>query len=299
MQVKKNDEKDQASGLRTMNNTSNNPIKVIAVTGGKGGVGKTSISINMALVLAQQGKKVMLLDADLGLANIDVMLGIRVEKNLSHVLSGDATLDEIIVRGPENIGIIPASSGIQEMSSLTMQQHAGLISAFNSMESQFDVLIVDTAAGISDMVMSFAKAAQHVVMVVCDEPSSITDAYAMIKILSRDHGIFKFKIIANMVNHLHEGQQLFSKLLTVSDRFLDVAIELVATIPFDENVRKSARKQKLIVEAYPSSPAAMAYKNLAKKAISWSIPKQIGGNLSFFIERSLGDLNYKKEQECE
>ncbi|MEP1447796.1 MAG: MinD/ParA family protein [Paraglaciecola sp.] len=274
---------DQASSLRRMNQSR--LIKVIAVTGGKGGVGKTNVTLNTAISLAQQGKRVMVLDADLGLANVDVLLGLRVEKNLSHVLSGECTLDEVLVEGPYGIKIAPATSGSQSMTELTATEHAGLIRAFSELQSQIDVLIVDTAAGISDMVLSFSKASQDIMMVVCDEPTSLTDAYALIKILNKEHGIFRFKIVANMVRSMREGDELFSKLTKVTNRFLDVALELVAVIPFDENVRKSVRKQKAVVEAFPTSPAAMAIRRLAKKAMEWPIPNQPGGHLEFFLEQ--------------
>jgi flagellar biosynthesis protein FlhG len=135
------------------------------------------------------------------------------------------------------------------------------------------------------MVLSFSKASQDIIMVVCDEPTSLTDAYALIKILNKEHGVFRFKIVANMVRSMREGDELFSKLSKVTNRFLDVALELVAVIPFDENVRKSVRKQKAIVEAFPTSPAAMAIRRLAKKAIEWPIPNQPGGHLEFFLEQ--------------
>jgi flagellar biosynthesis protein FlhG len=274
---------DQASTLRRMNQSR--LIKVIAVTGGKGGVGKTNITLNTAISLAQQGKRVMVLDADLGLANVDVLLGLRVEKNLSHVLSGECTLDEVLVEGPYGIKIAPATSGTQAMTELSPTEHAGLIRAFSELQSEIDVLIVDTAAGISDMVLSFSKASQDILMVVCDEPTSLTDAYALIKLLNKEHGIFRFKIVANMVRSMREGDELFSKLTKVTNRFLDVALELVAVVPFDENVRKSVRKQKAIVDAFPTSPAAMAIRRLAKKAIEWPIPNQPGGHLEFFLEQ--------------
>lgn len=276
---------DQASGLRKMQDLQQ--IKVIAVSGGKGGVGKTNVSLNTSIALAQQGKRVLVLDADLGLANVDVMLGLRVQRNLSHVLSGECELDDIIIKGPAGINIIPASSGTQSMVDLTPAEHAGLIRAFSDMHGQFDVLVVDTAAGISDMVLSFCRAAQDVMLVVCDEPTSITDCYALMKLLSRDHDVFKFKVVANMVRSAKEGQQLFGKLTKVTDRFLDVALELVAVIPFDEHIRKSVRKQKAVIEAFPESPAAQAFKGLAKRIISWPVPKQASGHLEFFIEQLL------------
>jgi len=276
---------DQASGLRKMK--QNNQIKVIAVSGGKGGVGKTNVSLNTSIALAQQGKRVLVLDADLGLANVDVMLGLRVKRNLSHVLSGECELDDIIIEGPAGIKIIPATSGTQSMVDLTPSEHAGLIRAFSDMRTEFDVLVVDTAAGISDMVLSFTRAAQDVLLVVCVEPTSITDCYALMKLLSRDHEVFKFKVVANMVRNPREGQQLFAKLSKVSDRFLDVALELVGVIPFDENIRKSVRKQQAIVEAYPDSPAARAFKALAQKITKWPVPHNPSGHLEFFIEQLL------------
>ena len=147
------------------------PIQVIAVTGGKGGVGKSNISVNLSLALAQQQKRVMLMDADLGLANIDVLLGIRANKTIADVLSGDCDLRDIIVNGPGGVRIVPAASGVQQMATLTPQQHGALIQGFSALGDQLDVLVIDTAAGISDTVVSFVSAAQEVVMVVCDEPS--------------------------------------------------------------------------------------------------------------------------------
>lgn len=274
---------DQASSLRKMSRPG--LTKVIAVTGGKGGVGKTNITLNTAISMAKLGKRVMVLDADLGLANVDVMLGLRVSKNLSHVLSGECTLDEVLVEGPYGIKIAPATSGTQSMTELTAAEHAGLIRAFSELRTPIDVLLVDTAAGISGMVLSFAKASQDVMLVVCNEPTSLTDAYALMKLLNRDYGVFRFKIVANMVKNVREGQELFAKLSKVTNRFLDVALELVATVPFDENIRQAVRKQKAIVEAYPNSPASIAVTNLAKTALTWPIPNQPGGHLEFFLEQ--------------
>ncbi|WP_404401993.1 MinD/ParA family protein [Idiomarina seosinensis] len=283
---------DQASGLRRMKQSK---IKVIAVTGGKGGVGKTNVSLNMAIGMAQQGKRVLVLDADLGLANVDVMLGLRVQKNLSHVLNGQASLREILVEGPGGIKIVPATSGTRSMVELTETEHASLIRAFSDLQGEFDVLIVDTAAGIGNTVVSFARASQDVILVVCDEPTSITDAYALMKVLSRDQGVFKFKVVANMVRNLREGQVLFNKLTKVTDRFLDVAIELAAIIPYDENLRLAVRKQKAMVMAHPKSPASLAIKALAKKALDWPVPAQAGGHMEFFLEQLINSADNKKQ----
>lgn len=285
---------DQASGLRRMKKSM---VKVIAVTGGKGGVGKTNVTLNTAIAMAEQGKRVLVLDADLGLANVDVMLGLRVERNLSHVLSGQCDLEDVLVEGPSGIKIVPATSGTKNMVELSPAEHAGLIRAFSSLQGDYDVLLVDTAAGISDMVLSFARAAQDVMVVVCDEPTSITDAYALIKILSREHGVFKFKIIANMVRTMREGQVLYNKLTKVTDRFLDVALELAAIVPFDENLRLAVRKQQPFVKAYPKSPASLAIKTLAVRAISWPIPAQPGGHMEFFLEQLIGSADNQLERD--
>ncbi len=274
---------DQASGLRNMSIAKK--TKVVAVTGGKGGVGKTSVSLNTAIALAQSGQNVLVLDADLGLANCDVMLGLRVHKNLSHVLSGEAELDDILVEGPHGIKIVPATSGSIDMVELSPAQHAGLIRAFSEMKTPVDVFIVDTAAGISDMVLSFSRASHEVLVVVCDEPTSITDAYALIKVLNRDHGVSKFKVVANMVRTIKEGQDLFKKLTLVTDRFLEVSLELTAIIPFDDNLRKAVRRQRAIVDAFPRSPSAVAFKTLAAKINQWPAPSHASGNLEFFLEQ--------------
>ncbi len=273
---------DQAQGLR--NRVKNDAIKVIAVTGGKGGVGKSNVSLNLAISLCQQGKRVLLLDADLGLANIDVMLGLRVTKNLSHVLRGECTLDEVMVEGPHGLMVVPATSGTQSMVELTQAEHAGLIRAFSELKTPIDVLIVDTAAGISDMVLAFARAAQDVLVVVCDEPTSVTDAYALMKILNNDYGVYKFKIIANMVTSLKQGQDLFAKLTKVTDRFLDAQLELVSCVPYDNNIKLAVRKRQVVVDAFPRSPASLAFKALALRAASWPIPHRPEGHLEFFIE---------------
>lgn len=274
---------DQAAGLRRM--VKPQPVRVIAVTSGKGGVGKTNVSVNLGVCLASQGKDVMLMDADLGLANVDVMLGLQPKYDLSHVLNGERTLDEVMCTGPQGLKVIPASSGIQAMAELSTVEHAGVISAFSEINCPPDVLIVDTAAGISDNVITFSRAAQEVVVVVCDEPASITDAYALIKLLSREYGIYRFRVIANMVRDAQEGRALYNKILRVTDRYLDVALDFMGVVPFDEFLRKAIQKQRAVVEAYPRSKSALAFKKLATRVDSWPVPASAGGQLEFFVER--------------
>lgn len=262
-----------------------NPVQVVAVTGGKGGVGKSNVSVNLAIALAEQGKRVVLLDADLGLANLDILLGISVNRNISDVLKGDARLSDVMVDGPAGIKIIPASSGTQQMANLGEVEHAGIITAFSELGDYMDVLIVDTAAGISKTVTSFVRATQEALVVVTDEPTSITDAYALIKVLNRDCRMNRFRIVANMVKTPKEGQLLFNKLMKVTDRFLDVTLHYCGSIPMDESVRKAVQRQKAVLEAYPRSKAAVAYRTLAQRVATWPLPSTPKGNLEFFVER--------------
>jgi flagellar biosynthesis protein FlhG len=265
--------------------SSLHPVQVIAVTGGKGGVGKTSVSVNLSVALAQMGRRVALLDADLGLANVDIMLGLNAKHNLEDVLAGTYSLMEIMLSGPGGIRIIPASSGTQRMSQLSALEHAGLIRAFSEISEQIDVLIIDTAAGISDSVISFVRAAQEVLVVVCDEPSSITDAYALMKLLNRDYGLSRFRVLANMTRTAQEGQNLFNKLTLVSERFLDATLQFVGSVPFDDGMRKAIQRQRAVVDMAPRSKAALAFHSLAEKVDKWPLPSSPRGHLEFFVER--------------
>jgi flagellar biosynthesis protein FlhG len=275
---------DQAQGLRKMTSAPR-PVKVIAVASGKGGVGKTNVTVNLGTALASQGKEVLLLDADLGLANIDVMLGLHPQFNLLHVLDGSKTLKEIIVEGPHGLKIIPAASGVQKMAELSPAEHAGMIQAFSEMDQHIDVLLIDSAAGIADSVVSFTRAAQEVIVVVCDEPASITDAYAFIKLLSREYNVTRFHVIANMARNVQEGRELFNKISLVCDRFLDVTLDFMGIVPFDDDLRRAVKKQRAVVEYIPRSKSATAFMHLAKKIEYWPVQKQPRGHMEFFVER--------------
>jgi flagellar biosynthesis protein FlhG len=274
---------DQAAGLRRMANPR--PVKVIAVTSGKGGVGKTNVSVNLSMALSQAGKDVLLLDADLGLANVDVLLGLRPRHTLSDVINGSRALEEIIINGPESLKIIPASSGVKNMVDLNSLEHAGIIRAFSELSHSIDVLMIDTAAGISDSVITFTRAAQEVIVVVCDEPTSITDAYALIKVLNKDYGIRRFRVISNMVQSLQEGRELFKKIMTVTDKYLDVQLDFMGIVPYDDFLKKAIQKQKAVIDAFPRSKSALAFKSLSAKADKWPIQGNAGGHVEFFVER--------------
>jgi flagellar biosynthesis protein FlhG len=261
------------------------PVQVIAVTGGKGGVGKTSVAVNLATAMTTAGRRVLLLDGDLGLANVDVLLGMTPRYTLANVLSGERTLEEIIVRTPEGLQIVPAASGVAEMANLDTAQHLGLVQAFSSLSQQIDVLVVDTAAGIADGVLRFTQAAQQVLLVICDEPTSFTDAYALVKVLSRQHGVARFRVLANRTKAPGQGEALFAKFERVTARFLDVTLEYAGEIPEDPFLQRSIREQKPVALAYPSSPAALGFKKLAARADKWPVPDGPRGNLEFFMER--------------
>lgn len=274
-----------ASTQRKIEQKAVKPVQVIAITGGKGGVGKTNVAVNLAISLAQQGKKTMVMDADLGLGNIDIMLGLRPVANLHHVITGEKSLQEILLNGPSDIKVIPASSGVKEMAELSPQAHSGLIQAFSELQADVDVLIIDTAAGVSDTVVSFARASQELVVVVCDEPASITDAYGIIKLLSQEYGVFKFHILANMATGAQHGREIYNKIIKVTDRFLDVALDYMGHVPEDEYLRKSVKKQRAVVDAFPRSKSAQAFATLADKTQKWPKPSMAAGHLEFFVER--------------
>ncbi len=276
---------DQAAGLRRMSRAD--PIQVLAVTGGKGGVGKTNVSINLSIALAAMGRRVMLLDADLGLANIDVLLGLHPQYDLSHVIRGERTLDEILVEGPEGIQVVPASSGIRQMASLSPAEHAGLIGAFSDVADDLEVLVIDTAAGISDSVINFSRAANEVLLVVCDEPASMTDAYAIVKLLNREYNITRFRVLANMVQSPQEGRDLYNKLVRVTDRYLDVMLNFLGAIPFDDSLKKAVKSQRSVMTAFPRSRIAQAFRSIAKKVDDFPAPSGASGHLQFFVERLL------------
>lgn len=288
---------DQAAGLRAMQRTPQTssvslggqkspqkPVRVVTVASGKGGVGKTNLSVNLAISLSKLGGRVLLMDADMSLANVDIMLGLQTKYNLSHVLDGQKTLREVIVEGPGGIKIIPAASGVKRMAQLSALENAGIINAFAELSDELDVLIVDAAAGIADSVVSYCRAAQEVIVVVCDEPASITDAYALIKVLSRDYQITRFRLVANMSRSAAHSQRLYEKFSRVCEQFLKVHIDYFGTVPFDQALRDAVQKQVPVTLNQPMSPSAKAFRDMAKKLQTWPVPSDATGYLQFFVE---------------
>lgn len=259
-------------------------VQTIAVTGGKGGIGKSSVSINLATALAQTGQRVLLLDGDLGLANVDVLLGLTPRFTIENVLSGERGLEEILLTTRDGVQVVPAASGVSRMAELSATEHAAIVRGFATLPHNFDVLIVDTAAGIGEQVRRFSEAAQQLIVVLCDEPASLTDAYALIKVLSRDHGLRRFQVLANKVR-AGQGELLFQRLQRVTDRYIDVSLQYAGEIPDDKLLHKSLKAQRAVVEAYPGSPAARALKLLARQCRQWPQQQGQGGRLEFFFER--------------
>ena len=285
MPALENNANDQAEGLRRMKDAR--PVKVITVTGGKGGVGKTNICANLAVAIAQLDRRVMLLDGDFGLANVDVLFGLQPGHTMADVVRGERSLAEVIIKGPAGVMVVPGASGLSEMASLTPAQNAGIVNAFSELTCDIDVLLVDTPAGISDPVLRFSEAAHEVVVVVCDEPTSITDAYAVIKVLSRERNVNRFRIVTNMTREGGHGRQLFEKLLRVTERFLQVSLDHAGSVPYDDRVWRAVQLQTPFVTAFPSSLAAAALKQLAHRADNWDAPRVARGNIEFFVERLL------------
>jgi flagellar biosynthesis protein FlhG len=279
------DHTDQAAGLRRLRKSR--AVKVIAVTGGKGGVGKTNICANLAVALSMLGRRVMLLDGDLGLANVDVLFGLQPQYTMADVVRGTCTLAEVILPGPAGLMVVPGASGNTEMANLSSAQNAGIVNAFSELTCDLDMLLVDTAAGISDPVLRFAEAAHEVLVVVCDEPTSITDAYAVIKVLSRERGVSRFRVVTNMTREGGHGRLLFEKLLRVTDRFLQVSLDHAGSVPFDDRVWRAVQLQTPFVTAFPTSLASAALKQLAHRADKWDAPRTARGNIEFFVERLL------------
>ena len=256
--------------------------RVIAVTSGKGGVGKTNIVANLGYTFARMGKKVLILDADLGLGNLDVLLGLAPKYNLSHVIMGEKSVGDIIVEGPGNMLILPASSGIQELTQLTPQQKIQILSELDGVIDSVDLLLIDAAAGISSNVMDFNVTAQEIIVVVSPEPTAITDAYALMKVLSLKYAEKCCKIIVNLASTTEQGREVFRQLHLVTERFLDMTVDYLGSVLVDAKMTEGVKQQKLVSELYPDTRASKCFEDLARKIFTQpptNVPK---GGSNFF-----------------
>ncbi|GFM38169.1 MinD/ParA family protein [Desulfovibrio psychrotolerans] len=261
---------------------------VFSVTSGKGGVGKTNMSVNLALCLARAGKRVVLLDADLGLANVDVVLGMTPTRNLFHLFHEDASLQDILFDTPYGFKILPASSGMSEMLALSTGQKLELLEAMDGLEDAVDYLIVDTGAGINDNVLYFNLAAQERIVVLTPEPTSLTDAYALIKVMKLNHGVEHFKVLVNMVPDAKTAKEMFTRLYAACDHFLSgVSLDLVGYVPRDPGVRKAVVNQRPFCAEAEGGPACAAVRQVAQTIQNWDVSANLDGNIKFFWKKLL------------
>lgn len=261
---------DQAEKLREMVKGQSSPrrvARVITITSGKGGVGKSSISVNLAIALSRLGNRVVIIDADFGLANIEVMLGIRPLYNLADLMFRGKNLSDIITMGPENIGFISGGSGIQELTNLSKDQIVYLIQKLVELDERADIVLIDTGAGISDSVLEFVAASSEVLLIATPEPTSITDAYALLKTLNRkaDSSLqdTAIKMIANRINTFDEGRELYEKLSVVVNKFLNVKLEYLGAVPQDPCVSKAVMRQKPAIALFPNSQFSKTVESFA------------------------------------
>lgn len=280
---------DQATTLREMVDKDREEparrIQVVAVTSGKGGVGKTNVVANLALAMSLTGKRVLVLDADLGLGNLDVLLGLVPQYTLEHVLSGEKRLSDVIVRGPGGMMILPASSGVQDLTALTSEQQVLLQEELEQASNEVDVLLIDTGAGISSNVLFFSVAAQEILVVVSPEPTSITDAYALMKVLSHRFSERHFRLLVNMARSQREAREVYRKIGAVADRFLDISIDYVGHIPLDDHLQMAVCKQRPVVDAFPHAPASQGFHRLATVVRNWEPSISPKGSVQFFWQK--------------
>jgi flagellar biosynthesis protein FlhG len=293
---------DQAAGLRklikvnsdlpqnviSLNRNNGNRLRVISVTSGKGGVGKTSIVANLAEAFIKLDKNVLILDADLGLANMDIMLGLNPRYTISHVLNGEKSLEDIIITTPSGFKLLPAASGIQELTELDETQRLFLLNELDALHEEFDIILIDTGAGISSNVMYFNFAAMERMVVVTNEPTSLTDAYALIKILTSKYNQKRFKVLINSVQNNDEADRIFRSLSIVADRYLaSPSLDYLGWIPYDKQLPKAVRKQKTLLKSYPNTPASKSIMALAERLLENRGDDHFEGDIKFFWRRLL------------
>ncbi len=264
---------DQAASLRQF--VSENPEssekvrrgRSLAILSGKGGVGKTNLAVNLALAAGQEGARVVVLDADLGLANVDILFGMMPRYNLSHVITGEKSLEEIIVTVDENVKIIPGGAGIQSLADLSSSRREELLQKFSVLEATEDFLLVDTAAGIYDSVLAFALAVETVLLVTTPEPTSIRDAYGVLKALSRIEGGIKkdVRLLVNMAYNEEDAQSVAERVQMAANQFLGMSVPFVGYVPWDPNIRKAVQKRRPFYLSYPSTGASKALSSIARR----------------------------------
>lgn len=260
---------------------------VLGIASGKGGVGKTTLAVNLAVALTQANQRVCLFDGDMGLANAQIALGQRVQHHFGHVLAGEKSLSEILVKTSQGLWLIPGGSGVQALASLGTQASGAIVQAFSDLEQPLDFLIVDAAAGISEQVITFMSASDRRLIVIKDDPSSIADAYGIIKVLAQEGVQDEIILVPNGVPSAEAGRVLHHRLQEVTRKFLGVDLGYLGSISQDELVLQALRKQAPVVEHSPGAAATRDFRQLAQQILSLPPPKRDPGRLSFFLEPSL------------
>ncbi len=262
--------------------------RVVSITSGKGGVGKTNAVANLAYALCQTGKKVLIVDADLGLANVDILFGLTPKYNLQHVILGQKRLSEVIVSGPGGVKVLPASSGVEELTNLNADQRKRLMAEFSHLDEAYDFILIDTAAGISSNVIYFNLAAAEIINIVEPDPTSFTDAYALMKVLSVKYGVTDFKVVVNNVISEGEAKELFEKLKLVSSKFLQINLHYLGYVLHDEKLKEAVRMQKAVVDAFPYAKSSRCFYQIVKNLCR--IPKEHIDKQGFnkFLTKLLG-----------
>ena len=263
-------------------------LRVIAITSGKGGVGKTHLTVNLALTFAQQGRRVLVVDGDVGLANVDILLDETPKHTLEDVLKGERQIEDVLVRSSHGITVLPGTSGVSEMCELSPDDRMRLLQSVDGLEEEFDTVLIDTAAGIGSNARFFAGAAQEVLVVATPEPTSLADAYAMIKVLNRRCGMDRIGLVINQASSEREAREVFMRLSDLTSRFLPVVLSFAGQIPMDPHVRESVMIQRPVVVAYPAAPSSVAIAELADALLMRPLPPNASGRLQFFWERLIG-----------
>lgn len=244
--------------------TETKKARVLAVTSGKGGVGKSNISTNLAIALARAGHRVCVFDADTGLANVNVLLNLRPDLTLEHLLNGDADIDDIVIKAPGDIDIVPAASGIAALTQLDMAEQARLLDALHTLESRYDFLVVDTAAGIGSTVTLFLHSVQHCLLIVTPEPTSLTDAFALLKVLHRQRCDTTVHVLTNMVDSYRTSIDVYKRLANACERYLGTRPEYIGYIPADDCLRKAVQQQKPVMTGWPGAPSSQSFVALGR-----------------------------------
>ncbi|MBU0551403.1 MinD/ParA family protein [Myxococcota bacterium] len=262
-------------------------MQILSITSGKGGVGKTNLICNLAFEWAKRGQRVLLIDADMGLANVDIILDLRPKATLEDLFSGKAPLSEILIQARPNLTVLPAASGVQDLTLLSDAQILQLLSALDTFEGAFDVLLLDTGAGIGKNVMFFNAAAMEVMVVATPEPTSMTDAYAVMKVLHQTQGLKRFQLLVNQAQDRKQALKVYRHLTKVADLYLsDVAISFLGFVAWDAAVSASVIQRKLLLEYAPASPAAVAIRQIVDE-VQRLAPQGASGNLQLFWRRLL------------